>query len=305
MSLCKYIKLYKCVEATKEDKTLYKSPCIFSLNFCCCSEDFKTPGITSTLNNLPLPVKHCKFLLWGIGPAAIKWQGRTHKWVHCEHMLPCWGTGNRSTRTPWWLFSDLHITGHGHWHCGSMVPILSKLFLHLLTLNDSTKNDKVKNTHLSPVPFYFLNTMLPCSWRRQLRAAVKSREAPCPPLKFFVVYMASYPFLNCTYANVVPFVVLLLGTTKRKTLNGLGLVQFSGALCGQNFCQQYTSNYPDLPSWDCLADNSYRIVLILEKRGCVTRIHALVTVYICQSLLTLCCWDRRMSKQGWQLPGSL
>lgn len=98
MSLCKYIKLYKWIETTKEDKTLYKSPCIFSLNFCCCSEDFKTPGITSTLNNLPLPVKHCKFLLWGIGPAAMwhvpcaKWQGRTHKWVHCEHMLPCWRT---------------------------------------------------------------------------------------------------------------------------------------------------------------------------------------------------------------------
>lgn len=115
LSLCKYINLYKCIEATREDKTLYKSPCIFSLNFCCCSEDFNTPGITRTLNNLPLPVKHCKFLLWGMVPAAMKGQGRTHKWVHCEHMLPCSQT---------FILQDMDNR-----HCGSMVPILSKLFL--------------------------------------------------------------------------------------------------------------------------------------------------------------------------------
>lgn len=177
-----------------------------------------------------------------------------------------------SLRTHAAVLSDLHITGHGHWHCGSMVPILSKLFLICWFWLNSTKNDKVKNTHLSPVPFYFY-TMFPCSWRRQLRAAVKSKEAHCSQLKF----------LQMLYVCYSPF-----GDHKEKNSQWLTFSAiFWSSLWAKLLPKEYMSNYPDLPSWVCLADNSYQIVLILEKRGCVTMIQTLVIVYICQSLLTV------------------
>lgn len=176
-----------------------------------------------------------------------------------------------------------------------MVPILSNLFPHLLTLNDSIEqSDRVQK--YSSLPSIFLlseHHMFLRSQRRQLRAAVKSGEAPCPPLKFFVVYMATYPFPNCMFALVC---CSSLGTKKRKTLIVLDLVQFSWALCGQNFCQQYTYlislTFPHVFAWQT---NSYWIVLISEKKGCVTKIWALVTGYICQSLLH---WDAEMENMG-------
>lgn len=160
---------------------------------------------------------------------------------------------HKSTHNSRWPFSGLFIIGHGHWHCGSMVPILSNLFPYLLTLHDSKAQiDRVRNAHLSPVLFYFLNII--ClfileggNWKQLFEwgSSLSFTEILCglieilpsiwPPTCFLILYEHW-------------FVGLPLGPQRERTLIGLDLLQFSGTFCGQLLPIVCMSNYPDLPS---------------------------------------------------------